>query len=88
MVAAECHRRLGVEPTFGQDSNMGLNGNRFKLSRYSQPCPASLGYPPLVPRDGRLVPTCERCGGSGNVPRQGHQKAAPEGGSPELRDKR
>src|SRR6185312_3016478 len=26
-----------------------------------------------VPRDGRLVPTCERCGGSGNVPREGHE---------------
>ena len=67
---------------------MGLNGNRFKLSHHSQPCPECLGYPPLVPRDGRLVPTCERCGGSGNVPRERHEKAAPEGGSHDSRDRR
>jgi len=67
---------------------MGLNGNRFKLSPHSQPCPECLGYPPLVHREGRLVPTCERCGGSGNVPRQGREKAAPKGGSRDLRDER
>ena len=47
---------------------MGLNGNRFKPSAHSQPCPECLGYPPLKPKDGRLVPACEKCGGLGSVP--------------------
>jgi hypothetical protein len=42
---------------------------------------APLGYPGLVLRDGRLVPTCERCEGSGSVRRGGDEEAAPEGGS-------
>ena len=67
---------------------MGLNGNRFKLSLHSQPCPEGLGYPPLVRREGRLVPTCDRCGGSGNVPREGHEESRPEGGSHDRRDER
>ncbi len=60
---------------------MGLNGHRFKLSDASRPCPDCLGYPPLVFTDGRLVPTCERCDGAGNVPHERDAKAAPEGGS-------
>jgi len=64
-----CHRLLGAPRTVRHGVAMGLNGHPFKLSYRSQPCPECLGYPPLVPRDGRLVPTCERCGGSGNVRR-------------------
>lgn len=49
---------------------MGLNGNRFKTSAHSQPCPACLGYPPLELKGGRLVPVCETCDGRGSVPRK------------------
>ena len=60
---------------------MGLNGNRFKTTRNSHPCPKCLGYPPLVVVDQRHVPSCETCGGLGSVPREADEKAAPEGDS-------
>jgi hypothetical protein len=48
---------------------MGLNGNRFKLSDQSMPCPTCVGYPPLKPFEGRLRPECPTCDGKGSVPR-------------------
>lgn len=51
------------------DLCMALNGNRFKLSDRSKPCPECHGYPGLKLRDGRLVPECVTCGGDGYVPR-------------------
>jgi len=65
---------------------MGLNGNRFKTTRKSQPCPKCLGYPPLVVVDQRHVSSCETCGGLGTVPRERDEKAAPEGGSRDSQD--
>jgi DnaJ-class molecular chaperone len=48
---------------------MGLNGNRFKLSPQSIPCPTCHGYPRLVVIEYRHVPQCDTCGGQGSVPR-------------------
>ena len=48
---------------------MGLNGNRFKLSDHSIPCPRCHGYPPLRLFEGRLRPECPVCDGRGSVPR-------------------
>lgn len=49
---------------------MSLNGNRFKLSDRSMPCPQCNGYPPLKPFEGRLRPECSTCDGRGSVPRR------------------
>lgn len=53
---------------------MSLNGNRFKLSDRSKPCPTCLGYPPLKLFEGRLRPECETCDGLGSVPREESDK--------------
>jgi hypothetical protein len=43
---------------------MTAKGNHFRLSPGNKPCPACYGAPPLVLKDGRLVPDyCERCEG-------------------------
>jgi hypothetical protein len=56
---------------------MGLNGNRFKLSEHSKPCPECLGYPPLKLSDGRLRPECKTCDGAGSVPNVYPRQAPP-----------
>lgn len=60
---------------------MGLNGNRFKTSAHSQPCPACFGYPPLELKGGRLVPVFESCDGRGSVPRAPRSSANTKSGS-------
>ena len=69
------HPAVGVPCASPQAGGMGINGNRFNTSPASMPCPLCHGYPPLIVRDGRHVPTCDACGGQGSVPRPAQRPA-------------
>jgi hypothetical protein len=60
---------LGGSPRFRRTlRGMADKGSRFKLAPGRKPCPTCWGSPPLVLRDGRLVPDqCGTCDGRGSV---------------------
>lgn len=62
-------RGLGAKRLMLSSPRMSLNGNSFKFSARSKPCPECKGYPPLKPFEGRLRPECPTCDGRGSVPR-------------------